>query len=299
MKNLRKYAVPGHAPEDTLFDTEGHVVTGLKDTGTIVRVDLTTGEVSEIARTGGKPLGLEWMPDGQLLVCNADLGLQIVDISSGVVTELAVHGTQIHLANNAHVLPDGAILVSDSSAKFPVDDFAKDLVQNTATGRLLKVTPDGAATVLLDGLCFANGVVWLAEENAVLVAATGTRTITKIDLASGVSTPFATVDGHPDNLSLGSDGRIWVAVPSYTNPTLAQVHRLPTALRKLVSALPASLQPQAQKCCRVQVFNLDGSVHATHDGDTDVYHMVTGVREQDGRVAMGSIEQNAIALFDL
>lgn len=299
MKNLRRINVPGNAPEDVLFGPDGHIYTGLKDSGVILRIAPASKTVTEIAKVGGKALGLEWLPDGRLLVCNAEHGLQAVDVTSGAVEVLPIAGVHIHLANNAHVLSDGTILVSDSTSAFPLEDYPKDLIQNTSTGRLLRIAPDGTAEVLLDGLCFANGVVCLEDQNAVLVAATGTRDITRVDLGTGAVSLFATADGHPDNLSIGSDGRVWVAVPSYTNPTLAKVHGLPLALRKLVSHLPPALQPKPQKCCRVQVFDPDGTQVALHDGDTDVFHMVTGVRERGGLVAMGSIENDAIALFDL
>ncbi len=299
MKNLRRIDVGGNAPEDVLFDGKGHIYTGLKDSNAIVRITIATGKVDRIAEPGGRPLGMDWMPDGRILLCNTELGLQIIDIETGKVEPVKVRGERLHLCNNAHALPDGTILVSDSSSKYPVDDYKKDLAENTSTGRLLKIAPDGAATVLADGLCFANGVVWLAERNVALVAATGTCTITEVDLASGTVSHFADTDGHPDNMSIGSDGRVWVAIPSETNTALAGVHKLPLFLRRLVANLPERLQPKAVKCCRVQVFDTDGTVHAVHRGDAGIYHMVTGVRELDGLVALGSIEQNAIALFDV
>ena len=120
-----------------------------------------------------------------------------------------------------------------------------------------------------------------------------------VDLATGAVSKFAETDGHPDNLSIGSDGRVWVAIPSVRNTALASVHKLPLVLRKVVANLPEVMQPKAGKCCRVQVFDPDGTVHATHVGDSNTYYMVTGVRERDGLVALGSIEQTAIALFEV
>lgn len=298
MKNLRRIDVGGDAPEDTLFDESGHVYTGLKNSNVVVRIDVKSGSVTQIAEPGGRPLGLEWLPDGQLLLCNSELGLQTININTGKVKALPIKGEKLHLSNNAHVLTDGTIIVSDSSTKFAVDDYAMDLIQNTRTGRLLKVSPDGSVTVLLDGLCFANGVVVVEDQNAVLVAATGTCDIMRVDLQSGMVTKFAEVNGHPDNMSIGSDGRIWVALPSIKNKALSSLHKLPLVMRKLASNLPATLQPKAQLCCRVQVLNHDGTIFTQFDGDTNIYHLVTGVRECNGLVALGSIEQDAIALFE-
>lgn len=299
MKNLRTIQVQGNAPEDTLFDSKGNVFTGLKDGNAIVKIDIASNTTTVIAEPGGSPLGLDWLPDGRLLVCNSELGLQAVTIDSGMVEVLPIRGARLHLCNNAHVLSDGTILVSDSSTKFHLDNYPKDLIQNTSTGRLLKIAPDGDAEVLLDGLCFANGVVYLETENAVLVAATGTCEIQRVNLDTNAVSKFADVDGHPDNMSIGSDGRVWVAVPSVKNETLAKLHKMPLFVRKLASNLPSAFQPKPQLCCRVQVFETDGSLFKQYDGDTETYSLVTGVREMDGRVALGSIEQNSIAIFDV
>ena len=299
MKKLRRIEVGGQAPEDTLFDKYGNLYSGLKDGNAVVRIDLKSGSVTQIAQPGGRPLGLDWLPDGRLLLCNSELGLQAIDIETGVVEALPVHGKRLHLCNNAHVLSDRTIIVSDSSSVFTVDEFAKDLVQNTKTGRLLKVSPDGKASVLVDGLCFANGVVVIEEKNVALVAATGTCNIMRVDLQSGEITEFAEVNGHPDNMSIGSDGRIWVAVPSVKNEVLERVHTMPVFLRKLASSLPPSLQPKPQLCCRVEVFDTDGNSVEQYEGDPTIYNFVTGVRERNGLVALGSIEHDAVSVFEL
>ena len=297
MRNLRTMDVPGGGPEDTLFDDQGNVYCSLRDDGYIVRVNPGSGAAQTVASTGGAPLGLDWMPDGRLLVCNGTLGLQAVDINTGVVESLP---SDIHfgVCNNAHVLPDGPILVSDSSDQYPLADYQKDIVENTATGRLIKVTPDGRATILLEQLSFANGVACIEDGNTVLVAQTGTRQINKVSIDGMRSGVFAIAPGHPDNLSIGTDGNVWVAVPSLPSKPLALLHKSPVILRKVSSRLPAVLQPRPELCCRVVVYDPSGNLIQTYDGDTSLFNFVTGVREQHGVVAIGSIEQRCIAMFE-
>lgn len=298
MRNLRAIDVPGFGPEDTVFDHHGHVFCSLRDDGIIVRVDLATEKTEVVASTGGSPLGLEWLRDGRLLVCNALLGLQTVDVQTGTVESYPCD-MSFGVCNNAHVLPDGTVLVSDSSSAYPLGHYQKDIIENTASGRLIRISPTGQATVLCQNLSFANGVVCIDGGASVLVAETGTRRISRVNIEGGPAELFAEVPGHPDNMSIGSDGNIWVAVPSLPSKPLALLHRSPLFLRKFAARLPDALQPKVELCCRVIVYDSSGNLVRTLNGDTDIFNFVTGVREQNGLVAMGSIEQSCIGVFEI
>src|SRR2546429_4666237 len=79
---LRLVDVGGLGPEDVVVDGAGRVVTGVAD-GRLLRVDPDSGRVERIADTGGRPLGIELLPDGRLLVCDAPRGLLAVDPQGG------------------------------------------------------------------------------------------------------------------------------------------------------------------------------------------------------------------------
>ena len=74
------------AGEDVAVDGAGRVVVGVSD-GRILRID-QAGEISEVANTGGRPLGIEIAPDGTLIVCDFRRGLLHVDPGTGVVEVL-------------------------------------------------------------------------------------------------------------------------------------------------------------------------------------------------------------------
>ena len=57
--------------------------------------------------------------------------------------------------------------------------------------------------------------------------------------------------GHPDNISLGTDGLIWVTIASPPDPFLAVLHRSPYAVRGLVRRLPERLKPEPRRTARV------------------------------------------------
>src|SRR5436305_1182212 len=101
---LRLIEVGGHGPEDVVVDADGTVVTGVAD-GRLLRVHPDTGLVENIADTGGRPLGVELLPDGRLLVCDAERGLLAVD--PGGVEELTTE--PMRFCNNAAVGADGTV----------------------------------------------------------------------------------------------------------------------------------------------------------------------------------------------
>ena len=73
---LHVFEIGGEGPEDVLVDpVDGSVLTGVVD-GRVLRLQPSDGTVTEVADTGGRPMGLEWLPDGRLLVCDADRGLR-------------------------------------------------------------------------------------------------------------------------------------------------------------------------------------------------------------------------------
>ena len=219
--------VPGPGAEDVLVAPDGRVWTGTAD-GAIHVHDPADGTTLTVAATGGRPLGLENLPDGRILVCDAHRGLLALDPVSGALETLLteVDGDRLLFTNNAAVAADGTIWFSESSRVWPIEEWKNDLIEHTCTGRLFRRAPDGSVRTVLDGLCFANGVALTAEHDSVLVAETGTRTIRRVHLhadgSSGASTTWVQdLPGHPDNIARGSDDLIWVTIASPTDRVLA------------------------------------------------------------------------------
>lgn len=297
---LTTVPIPGFAPEDTLIGADGLLYTGLRDNGVIIAIDPNTKAITQIATTGGAPLGLEWWVDGRLFVCNADLGPQLVDLKSGAVDPLPLRGgNPFRVCNNATVQPDGTVFISDSSAAYSLAQFRRDIIENTASGRLLRIDPDGTWTVLLDGLSFANGVAVLPDSGDVLVAETAKCKIHRVPQDGAAPSIFAETSGLPDNMSVGDSGIVWVALPAPRNKALDLIHGLPGVFRRLTASLPDALQPDAVPCCWVAGYSQTGELVHDFEGDPDIFGHVTGVREHNGRLYLGSIEQDKIAWFDL
>ncbi|MEV6852036.1 SMP-30/gluconolactonase/LRE family protein [Actinoplanes sp. NPDC051411] len=290
--DFRVIAVPGHGAEDVVVAADGVVFTGTED-GVIHRI-VPGGSVEAVANTGGRPLGIELLPDGRLLVCDARRGLLAVNPSTGAIEDLL---GGMRFCNNAAVAADGTIYFSDSSTVHPIDEWRAEMVEVTRTGRLLRRTPDGTVTVLRDGLAFANGVALAGDESFVAVAETAARAIARHWLTGRDDFLVEDLPGYPDNIARGSDRLIWVSIASPKDPVVERLQRAPVWIRRQVTKIPQSLQPAPKRTVRVQAYDDDGHLIRDLTGDSTHFHMVTGVREHDGRIWMGSLHEPAVAVL--
>ena len=299
------HPVPAMGAEDVVVADDGLVYTGTED-GSVFALRPDGSRVDLVGHTGGRPLGLELLPDGRLLVADAHEGLLAMEIATGQVERLVdtVNGRRMVFCNNAAVASSGDIWFSDSSTEYPIERWRDDFVQDTRTGRLFCRHADGTVEKHLDGLAFANGVALAADESYVAVAESGARTVVRLWLSGerAGQRDFLCPDlpGYPDNIARGSDGLIWVTIAS-PRDALVEVlqHKAPLGVRKAVTRIPRALQPKPKRTVRVMAF--DDAGECVHDvsGDASAYHMVTGVREHAGRLWLGSLEEPAVAVMSL
>jgi sugar lactone lactonase YvrE len=268
-ERLTVVRVPGNGAEDVLIGPKGHVWTATED-GSVFRLTPDGHLVERVATTGGRPLGLELLGDGRILVCDGDRGLLAVDPGSGSVEVLTSHvdGQPLRFCNNAAVHTDGRIFFTDTSSVYSVHQWKNDLVEATRSGRLLVRHTDGSVDVVLSGLEFANGVALSADESYVAVAETGARTVVRHWLTgrhAGTHDYLAEdLPGYPDNMSRGTDGLIWVAIASPLRPgRRAAQGRARCRCGAGRSKLPPWAQPKPKRTARVMAFDDDGQV--VHD----------------------------------
>ena len=74
LENITICKMPSKGPEDVLPLLDGKFVTGLDD-GRIILIAEDFENYSELVNTGGRPLGLEICPRGELIICDAERGL--------------------------------------------------------------------------------------------------------------------------------------------------------------------------------------------------------------------------------
>ena len=304
MRELTVVPVPGPGAEDVLIGHDGTAYTGTAD-GSILAVSSDGDTIRRIGNTGGRPLGLEWLPEGRILVCDAHRGLLTMRLDTGAVEVLAdsVDGRRMRFCNNAAITADGTIWFSDSSAKWGIEEWKSDLIEDTRTGRLLRLgVGESEPEVVLEGLCFANGVAAAADSSFVVVAETGTRVLRRVWLRGpheGERDLFASdLPAHPDNIARGSDGLIWVTYASPTDPALSFLQTKAKPWVKLaVLRAPEHLKPKPKRTVRVAAYDDEGQVVHDIECDATKWHMATGVREHEGKVWLGSLVEPALAWF--
>ena len=292
-----------NGPEDIAVDNNGTVYTGLED-GRIVKIS-PDGEVVTFAETGGRPLGLQWGPRGDLIVADGGRGLLTVNLE-GEVTVLVPRAETVPLemADDLDVSSSGLIYFSDATGSEVGMDYYQDLMIHRPLGRLLRFnyyTDD--LEVLLTGLYFANGVALSPDEDFVLVSEMSEYRITRLWLKGprvGDRDVFAdNLPGFPDGISGDGDGNYWVAMVS---PRMWFVDNivLPNLwLRKLLMHLPTWTRLKGASYALIIQLNSEGEiVESLHDPSGKSLSGITNVVERDGKLYIGTLEGDAIGVYD-
>lgn len=294
----------GNGPEDVAVDAAGNLFVGYDD-GRLVRFDADGNNPDLLANTAGRPLGLDFDNDGNLIVADGYKGLLRVAMSGKIeVLAAEADGTPFLFTDDVDVAADGRIYFSDASSKFgPAMKARDDVLEHGGHGRLLQFDPaTGVTTTLLDGLQFANGVAVAPDQQSVLITQTGSYNIVRYwiegERAGEHEIFFDNLPGIPDGMSSNGRDTYWVALYGPRNALLDAMSNWPL-LRKMAFRLPMWLQPEPAPHAFVLGLSLDGSVtnNLQHFGP-DSFHPITSVEEANGKLYLGSLTQPAFAVID-
>jgi sugar lactone lactonase YvrE len=284
----------GTAPEDLVLDAAGRIYSGFLG-GRVVRWEPDGTGMKEICNTGGRPLGMRFDAQGQLIVADAVKGLLSINTETGVITVLATgHGGRPFLfTDDLDIGADGTIYFSDASDKFGFQHYILDLLEHRPNGRVLSYSPQSKQTkLLIDQLHFANGVAIDPGQEFLLVCETGKHRVLRYWLMgekAGQTEKFLdNLPGFPDNVSSGSEGIFWVAIPSLRDATLDATLPLPF-LRKMIVRLPEFLRPAPTRHSFVLGVDKDAKVVFNLQDPGGRYAPITSVQEHGGKLYFGSI----------
>lgn len=309
LPDLTTVAADAEGPEDVVVDAEGRVLAGLAD-GRIVRLTLSDeGRLDHyevVARTGGRPLGLEVTAGGALLVCDARRGLLRVDPADGSVRVLADHvaGVPLRFPSNVVEAADGSVYFTVSSRRYGLDEWAGDILERTGTGQLVRLRPGGEPEVLLDGLQFANGLALAPDESFAVVVESGAYRLTRYWLTGPAAgerdTLIDDLPGFPDNLSRGAGGLFWVAIAAPREAYLSLLHRSTSpAFRRALWRAVRKHPPGPRRTTGAMAFTTDGRVVHDLRRRRSPYRMITSVCERGDHLVMGSLLENGLAICPL
>lgn len=223
----RLCALPGgFGPESLAIGPDHSLYAGFED-GRIARFDTRGHFLKVVANTGGRPLGLRFHPDGDLIVCDARRGLLRVSLA-GEVRVLCDHaeGLRLGFTDDLDVSADGRFAwFTDASSQWGFGEDHLDLIEHGGHGRFLRHDfARGETTVLMRGLQFCNGVALGPDEAYVLVTETGAYRVHRYWLKgekAGTHDIFIdNLPGFPDNIRFNGRDRFWLALPVPRNPLL-------------------------------------------------------------------------------
>ncbi len=187
LADCRKVGVGVKRPEDVVVARDGTVwISDQQSACARVRAD---GGLARIGHAGGAPNGINMDLEGRLLIANfggPEDGcgpLQRLDPHTGEVTTLCreINGRTLFGANYPLLDSKGRIWCSHSTWG-PVDAA----FNGQHDGFIFRYDPDGRVTVMAEGIEFANGIAFDAEEKNLFVCQTSACNVVRLPvLADG------------------------------------------------------------------------------------------------------------------
>ncbi|KAJ4834717.1 hypothetical protein Tsubulata_007672 [Turnera subulata] len=293
------------AAEDVAVDKEGVLYTGTRD-GWIKRLH-RNGTMENWKKTQGKHLlGLATSKDGSIVACHAELGLLKVNEDGIVVLTSHYNGSKLSLTDAVVEASDGSLYFTDASSKFGLEEWYLDFLEAKPHGKLLKYDPSSHETSLvLDDLCFPNGVALSRDEDYLIFCETWKFRCIKYWLKGenrGKTEIFIdNLPGGPDNIHLAPDGSYWIALVQWVTEGFEFLHTSKTA-KHLVATFPklAKLTYSALKKATVVNVGADGKIiRRLDDPDGKVISAVTAALQHEDYLYLGNLNSNFIGKLPL
>lgn len=292
----------GHGPEDVALDADGRIYGGLDD-GRIIELEPDGTQPRVFADTHGRPLGLIFDGNGNLIVADAIKGLLAISRTGEVKTlSEGVDGRKFGCANDLDVAADGTIYFTEASSRFPMSQFTNDILEHQPNGRLLAFDPKTQQTrTVLGDLYFANGVAVSPDQSFVLVVETGLYRVRRVWL-SGAKQGQAEVfidnlPGFPDGISSNGKDKFWLALVTPRDGVFDKMLPYPF-MRKMVFHLPKFLQPAPKHYSFVLGLDTNGVVvDNLQDGSVTCYAQIANAVERNGALYFGSIGESTIGKY--
>ncbi len=183
------------------------------------------GTVETVVKVPKQPSGIGWLPDGRMLVVSMkDRRVMRMEGDGSLVEHADLSGLATWHCND---------MVVDGQGRAYVGNFGFDLMMgaNPAPAAVIRVDPDGTATLAAKDMLFPNGMAITPDGSTLIVAESTGQRLTAFDIeADGSLTnrrvwaafgdvPTATDFGGfmaqikvaPDGICLDAEGCVWFA----------------------------------------------------------------------------------------
>lgn len=285
-------------PEDVAVDRKGWIYGGMSD-GWILKFQPDGSNYEVFAHTGGRPLGLSFDADNNLIVADAYQGLLSIS-QDGIIRVLAVAADNqpFCFTDGVDIAKDGTIYFTDASGKYRYHEYMKCALEHKGNGRLIAYYPgSGSVKVLIENLYFANGVAVSPDQTFVLVCETLKYRIKRYWLRGprqGSTDIFIeNMPGIPDGISSNGKDTFWVALPSVRDSRFDTLLSMPY-IRKIIMRLPDFVFPDIVAYSFVLGLNIEGKIIHNLQDPSCIYSIITSVRQVGDLLYIGSLSENSI-----
>ncbi|MGD0187431.1 MAG: SMP-30/gluconolactonase/LRE family protein [Roseiarcus sp.] len=302
-------------PEDVIFDRAGNLYCGTRE-GFIWRFSGEGFKTQEIfARTGGRPLGMAFDRDDNLIICIGGMGVygvrpdrsvyKLTDETNRTFGKIR-DDSRLVLADDLDIAPDGKIYFSEATLRYTAATWATDALEGRGNGRIIVFDPATNKTrTLLRDQVFPNGVCVAHDGQSILFALTWPCRIERYWIAGPkagkLETLIGDLPGMPDNINRASDGRYWLALVGLRTPAHDLAMEYPEFRRRMIKRIPDDewLYPNINNGC-VLKFDESGSILETlGDIGGKSHPSVTSMREERGYLYIGGLSNDRIGRVKL
>jgi ribose transport system permease protein len=302
-------------PEDVILDRQDRLYGATRD-GNVIRFSGPNFEHREVfAHIGGRPLGMQFDKDENLIVAVAGMGVYGVKPNREVfkVTDETNRtwyklndDSRLRMADDLDIAPDGKIYFSDCTTRYEMTTNTLDLIEGRPNGRLVVYDPATQKTrTLISHFHFPNGICVAHDGRSVLVAST---TLCKVyrywiegEKKGELEIVLDEIPGNCDNINRASDGTYWLALVGIRTPAFDLASRMPGFRLRMVKETPIDewLAPGLNHGC-VLKFTEEGKVLESFWDPTGISHStLTSMREHKGYLYLGGLENNRIGRIKL
>ena len=221
------------APEDMAVDGQSLLIA---DGPRLLRF---TEPTATVVRTFERPISaLAVLPSGGLAVA---LGGSEVHLYDDVAARRpsAVFSGELHAVNSLAAAPDGTLIATDGSSVQNVDDWARDLLELGASGRVFRLDPKARTMKrLAGGLGYAFGAV--ANGSDVLVSESWRHRLVSVAPDGTRTVVLRHLPVYPSRLAPAAGGGFWLTAFAARTQLLEFVLREPAYRRRMI----AEIDPQ-------------------------------------------------------